>query len=81
MSRSPDRQLSLAQLTDITCRFGNFIGEEAEASEEESDHGRDANNYVYDDASEVGADGAGADLMEVDGTHFTGYKNDVCLGA
>ncbi|KAI6311878.1 hypothetical protein MCOR30_010713 [Pyricularia oryzae] len=53
-------------MDDLYDEFGNFIGEEAEASEEESDHGRDANNYVYDDASEVGADGAGADLMEVD---------------
>ncbi|TLS23190.1 uncharacterized protein PpBr36_05708 [Pyricularia pennisetigena] len=53
-------------MDDLYDEFGNFIGEEAEASEEEPDHGRDASNYVYDDASEVGADGAGADLMEID---------------
>lgn len=49
-------------------RFGNFIGEEAEASEEESQHGADAGNYVYDDEyADDDQDAAGQELMEVDG--------------
>lgn len=50
-------------------RFGNFIGEEADASEDESQHGVDAGNYVYDDEYAEGEQGAaGQELMEVDGT-------------
>lgn len=49
-------------------RFGNFIGEEAEASEEESQHGADAGDYVYDDEYAEGEqEAAGQELMEIDG--------------
>ncbi|KAK7735839.1 hypothetical protein SLS63_003801 [Diaporthe eres] len=47
--------------------FGNFIGEEADASEDESQHGVDAGNYVYNDEyadDDQAADGQ--ELMEVD---------------
>lgn len=57
--------------TDKQRRFGNFIGEEAEASEEESQHGADAGNYVYDDEdADEDQDAAGQELMEVDGKDF-----------
>jgi hypothetical protein len=49
-------------------RFGNFIGEEPEASEEGSEQGdADADNYVYGDNEEVHEDDVGQELMEVDG--------------
>ncbi|KAI3394377.1 hypothetical protein diail_2843 [Diaporthe ilicicola] len=54
-------------MDDLYDEFGNFIGEEADASEDESQHGVDAGNYVYDDEyaeDEQGA--AGQELMEVD---------------
>ena len=55
---------------DLYDEFGNFIGEEAEASEEESEHGVDVGGYIDDDypeeAPEEGA-GGGMELMEVDG--------------
>lgn len=53
---------------DHVFRFGNFIGEEAEASDEEFQQGVDAGNYVYDD--DVDADEgqeAAQELMEIDG--------------
>jgi len=33
---------------DLYDEFGNFIGEEVEASEEESEHGVDVGNFAYD---------------------------------
>jgi len=47
-------------------RFGNFIGEEV-GSEEASEQGVDARNYVYDDESEAGHVPTGQELMEIDG--------------
>lgn len=54
-------------MDDLYDEFGNFIGEEADASEDESQHGVDAGNYVYDDEyadDDQAADGQ--ELMEVD---------------
>lgn len=48
-------------------RFGNFIGEEAEASEDGSQNGADAGNYVYDDEYAEEEQEAGQELMEIDG--------------
>lgn len=60
--------MRLGTETNKQRRFGNFIGEEAEASEEESQHGADAGNYVYDDDyADEDQDAAGQELMEVDG--------------
>lgn len=54
--------------TDLTrYRFGNFIGEEAEASEDGSQNGADAGNYVYDDEYAEEEQEAGQELMEIDG--------------
>ncbi|KAJ2891119.1 hypothetical protein MKZ38_000913 [Zalerion maritima] len=39
-------------MDDLYDEFGNFIGEEASASEEESERGIDAGAYVYDDYAE-----------------------------
>jgi U5 small nuclear ribonucleoprotein component len=58
-------------MDDLYDEFGNFIGEDAEASEEESQHGVDAGNYVADDDyPEDVPEGPGKDLMEVDGKLF-----------
>ncbi|KAK3382844.1 P-loop containing nucleoside triphosphate hydrolase protein [Lasiosphaeria ovina] len=51
---------------DLYDEFGNFIGEEAEASELESEHGIDAGNYAYDEYPEEAPEVPGQDLMEVD---------------
>ncbi len=54
---------------NATARFGNFIGEEPEASEEGSEAGdAEADHYVYGDEDAEDEDGAGQELMEVDGT-------------
>ncbi|KAH6656933.1 P-loop containing nucleoside triphosphate hydrolase protein [Truncatella angustata] len=54
-------------MDDLYDEFGNFIGEEAEASEEESEHGVDAGAYVYDDEqSEAAPEVTGQELMEID---------------
>ncbi|KAI1138203.1 P-loop containing nucleoside triphosphate hydrolase protein [Hypoxylon sp. FL0543] len=53
-------------MDDLYDEFGNFIGEEAEASEEESQHGVDAGAYLDDDYPEEAPEGAGQELMEVD---------------
>ncbi|KAI0126889.1 P-loop containing nucleoside triphosphate hydrolase protein [Xylariales sp. AK1849] len=54
-------------MDDLYDEFGNFIGEEADASEEESEHGVDAGAYVYDDnQSEAAPEVTGQELMEVD---------------
>ena len=57
-------------MDDLYDEFGNFIGEEVEASEEESEHGVDVGAYDYDDYPEEQPEGAGQELMEVDGTPF-----------
>lgn len=54
-------------MDDLYDEFGNFIGEEAEASEEESERGVDAGNYVYDEYPEEAPATTGMELMEVDG--------------
>jgi U5 small nuclear ribonucleoprotein component len=55
-------------MDDLYDEFGNFIGEEAEASEEESVRGVDAGNYAYDDYPEEEApEATGQELMEIDG--------------
>ncbi|KAK3362633.1 P-loop containing nucleoside triphosphate hydrolase protein [Lasiosphaeria hispida] len=51
---------------DLYDEFGNFIGEEAEASEEESEHGIDAGNYIDDDYPEEAPEATGQELMEID---------------
>lgn len=51
---------------DLYDEFGNFIGEEVEASEEESEHGVDVGNYAYDDYSEAAPE-AVEEHMDVDG--------------
>ncbi len=53
--------------TDFIVRFGNFIGEEVEQSEEESQHGIEAGAYVYDDYPEEVPEATGQELMEIDG--------------
>ncbi|CAK7237576.1 hypothetical protein SBRCBS47491_010026 [Sporothrix bragantina] len=54
-------------MDDLYDEFGNFIGEEPDASEEGSEQGDvDADNYVYGDEEEVGDEDAGQELMEVD---------------
>ncbi|KUI70832.1 hypothetical protein VM1G_06189 [Cytospora mali] len=54
-------------MDDLYDEFGNFIGEEAEASEEESQHGVDAGDYVYDDEyAEGDQQASGQELMEID---------------
>jgi U5 small nuclear ribonucleoprotein component len=54
-------------MDDLYDEFGNFIGEDAEASEEESQHGVEAGNLAYDeDYPEEEAEVAGQELMEVD---------------
>jgi 116 kDa U5 small nuclear ribonucleoprotein component len=52
-----------------TCRFGNFIGEDVE-SEEASEAGVDAGDYVYDDDRDRSV--TGQELMELDGGFFMG---------
>ena len=55
-------------MDDLYDEFGNFIGEEAEASEEESVRGVDAGNYAYDDDyPEEAPETTGQELMEIDG--------------
>jgi hypothetical protein len=67
-------QLSLlfGQRSSNRCRFHTDIlldsGEEAEASEEESEHGINVGNYAYDDDyPEAAPETTGQELMEIDG--------------
>lgn len=53
-------------MDDLYDEFGNFIGEDAEASEEESEHGVDLDAYVDDDVPEEAQEVTGQELMEVD---------------
>jgi len=62
---SPLATLLYLETNDVL-RFGNFIGE-AEESEEDSQHGVDAGDYVYDDDPEEAPDVTGQELMEIDG--------------
>ncbi|CAK7263464.1 hypothetical protein SEPCBS57363_000572 [Sporothrix epigloea] len=53
-------------MDDLYDEFGNFIGEEPDASEEGSEQGgADTDNYVYGDDDE-GDEDSGQELMEVD---------------
>ncbi|KYK57599.1 hypothetical protein DCS_04610 [Drechmeria coniospora] len=52
-------------MDDLYDEFGNFIGEEA-ASEEASEAGVNAGDYLYDDEADRPDGGAGDELMEVD---------------
>lgn len=54
-------------------RFGNFIGEEVEESEDDSQHGVDAGAYVYDDYPEEVPEVTGQELMEIDGKLLATY--------
>ncbi|KAK4097917.1 P-loop containing nucleoside triphosphate hydrolase protein [Parathielavia hyrcaniae] len=51
---------------DLYDEFGNFIGEEVEASEEESEHGVDVGNYAYGDYPETGPEAAAEEQMDID---------------
>ncbi|KAI1375378.1 P-loop containing nucleoside triphosphate hydrolase protein [Hypoxylon crocopeplum] len=53
-------------MDDLYDEFGNFIGEDAEASEEESQHGVDAGAYLDDEYPEEVPEVTGQELMEVD---------------
>ncbi|KAI0107873.1 P-loop containing nucleoside triphosphate hydrolase protein [Nemania sp. FL0031] len=54
-------------MDDLYDEFGNFIGEDADASEEESQHGVDAGAYLDDDDyPETAPETTGHELMEVD---------------
>ncbi|KAI0008164.1 P-loop containing nucleoside triphosphate hydrolase protein [Xylariaceae sp. FL0662B] len=53
-------------MDDLYDEFGNFIGEEAEASEEESEHGVDAGAYLDDEYPEEAPEATGQELMEID---------------
>ncbi|RYP62987.1 hypothetical protein DL770_009492 [Monosporascus sp. CRB-9-2] len=53
-------------MDDLYDEFGNFIGEEPEASEEESERGADAGAYFDDEYPEEAPETAGQELMEVD---------------
>ncbi|RYO82462.1 hypothetical protein DL763_008226 [Monosporascus cannonballus] len=53
-------------MDDLYDEFGNFIGEEPEASEEESERGVDAGAYFDDEYPEEAPEAAGQELMEVD---------------
>ncbi|KAH7001300.1 P-loop containing nucleoside triphosphate hydrolase protein [Ilyonectria destructans] len=52
-------------MDDLYDEFGNFIGDEA-GSEEASEAGVEANDYVYDDEPEEAPGVTGQELMEID---------------
>ncbi|KAF6820758.1 elongation factor Tu GTP binding domain-containing protein [Colletotrichum sojae] len=59
-------------MDDLYDEFGNFIGEDV-GSEEASERGVDAGDYIYgDDASEAPAP-TGQELMEIDGLRSASY--------
>ncbi len=66
---------SIRAYSNVIPRFGNFIGEEAEASDEESDRGIDAGNYVYDDYAEEEPEVTGQELMEIDSACLSRSKH------
>ncbi|AEO70501.1 uncharacterized protein THITE_2122032 [Thermothielavioides terrestris NRRL 8126] len=51
---------------DLYDEFGNFIGEEVEASEEESEHGVDVGNYAYDEYPEAAPEAPAEERMDID---------------
>ncbi|KAI1334137.1 P-loop containing nucleoside triphosphate hydrolase protein [Xylariaceae sp. FL0016] len=53
-------------MDDLYDEFGNFIGEDADASEEESEHGVDASQYLDDEYREDARETTGQELMQVD---------------
>ncbi|CAJ2500047.1 Uu.00g029000.m01.CDS01 [Anthostomella pinea] len=53
-------------MDDLYDEFGNFIGEDADASEEESEHGVDASAYLDDEYPEEAPEATGQELMELD---------------
>ncbi|KAI1813417.1 P-loop containing nucleoside triphosphate hydrolase protein [Poronia punctata] len=53
-------------MDDLYDEFGNFIGEDADVSEEESQHGVDAGAYLDDQYPEEAPENAGQELMELD---------------
>ena len=56
---------------DLYDEFGNFIGEEVEASEEESEHGVDVGGaYAYDEYPEAAPETAADKVMDIDGMHM-----------
>lgn len=55
---------------DLYDEFGNFIGEEVEASEEESEHGVDVGNYAYDEYAEAAPEAVAEEHMDIDGMPF-----------
>ncbi|KAI1185438.1 P-loop containing nucleoside triphosphate hydrolase protein [Nemania serpens] len=64
-------------MDDLYDEFGNFIGEDADASEEESQHGVDAGAYLDDDDYPERAPATtGQELMEIDDE---GPSNSVIL--
>jgi U5 small nuclear ribonucleoprotein component len=63
---------------DLYDEFGNFIGEEVEASEEESQHGVDIGNYVDDEYPEAAPEAPPEEHMDIDG--MVGALNSISLG-
>lgn len=59
---------------DLYDEFGNFIGEEVEASEEESEHGVDVGNFAYDGYPEEAPEAPVDEHMDIDGTHCRGIN-------
>ncbi|KAI0881509.1 P-loop containing nucleoside triphosphate hydrolase protein [Annulohypoxylon maeteangense] len=53
-------------MDDLYDEFGNFIGEDAEASEEESERGVDLDAYIDDNVPEEAPEVTGQELMELD---------------
>ncbi|KAI0473975.1 P-loop containing nucleoside triphosphate hydrolase protein [Xylariaceae sp. FL0804] len=53
-------------MEDLYDEFGNFIGEDADASEEESERGVDAGAYLDDNYPEEAPEATGQELMELD---------------
>ncbi|KAI1209678.1 P-loop containing nucleoside triphosphate hydrolase protein [Annulohypoxylon truncatum] len=53
-------------MDDLYDEFGNFIGEDAEASEEESERGVDLDAYIDDNVPEEAPETTGQELMEID---------------
>ncbi|KAK3300518.1 P-loop containing nucleoside triphosphate hydrolase protein [Chaetomium fimeti] len=51
---------------DLYDEFGNFIGEEVEASEEESEHGVDVGNFAYGEYPEEAQEAPVEEQMELD---------------
>jgi U5 small nuclear ribonucleoprotein component len=51
---------------DLYDEFGNFIGEDVEASEEESEHGVDVGNFAYGEYPEAAQEAPTEEQMDVD---------------